>query len=88
MEHRMKNKIKSSGNSAIVEFNGKNELNNDVPHLPYVLGTLKSVSIKCETLVVAWEEKKRDKSSSNGIKYILLDGGEIHLKSKKNCIIS
>lgn len=87
-----KNKKKSSSTAAAaaaaIEFVGKNETIYDEPRIYYMLDTLKSVSIKCEMLLVALEEKRKDKSSSNGIKYILLNGGEKFIRSRKNCIIS
>ncbi|RIA90545.1 hypothetical protein C1645_876052 [Glomus cerebriforme] len=66
-------------------FSGTNELNNI--GIPYVLGKLKTVSIKADALLVAYEEKKRDKSST-GVKYLITNGGEQHLKQKRTCIIS
>ncbi len=66
-------------------FLGKNELFDDIG-IPYVLGNLISISIKADVLLVAYEEKKRDKSS--GVKYLITTGGEQHLKRKKSCVIS
>lgn len=67
-------------------FSGKNELNDSIG-ISCVIGMLKSVSIKADALLVAYEEKKRDKSST-GVKYLIMSGGEQHLKQKKTCIIS
>ncbi|CAH1763121.1 15434_t:CDS:2, partial [Entrophospora sp. SA101] len=83
-----KNKIKSNSIAAAAEFVGKNETIYDIPCIHYMIDTLKSVSVKCEMLLVAWEEKRKDKSCSNGIKYILLNGGEKLIRSRKHCIIS
>src|SRR5436305_13264293 len=67
-------------------FFGTNELNDNIG-ISYVIGTLNSVSIKADALLVAHEEKMRDKSSI-GVKYLIMDGGEEYLKQKKACIIS
>ncbi|CAG8624376.1 5162_t:CDS:1 [Funneliformis caledonium] len=66
-------------------FLGKNELYDNVG-IPYVLGDLKSVSIKADVLLVAYEEKKRDKSIT-GVKYLVTSGGEKHLRQKNGCVI-
>ncbi|GBB86274.1 hypothetical protein RclHR1_01270020 [Rhizophagus clarus] len=67
-------------------FSGTNELKDNIG-ISYVIGMLKFVSIKADALLVAYEEKKRDKSST-GVKYLIMSGGEQHLKQKKACVIS
>ncbi|CAG8586401.1 155_t:CDS:2 [Diversispora eburnea] len=70
-----------------VGFVGRNKTSGKLPGIPYVAGKLKNISIKADFLLVAYEEKKVDKSK-NGIKYLLTEGGEEYLKRKKTCVIS
>ncbi|CAG8576654.1 5775_t:CDS:2 [Acaulospora morrowiae] len=67
-------------------FVGRNKASDKVSGIPYVMGKLKTITIKAELLLVACEEQHVDKSKG-GVKYLLMEGGEECLRQKKNCVI-
>lgn len=67
-----------------IGFLGKNEKKSNSND---VFGMLKSVCIQAPMLLAAIEEQKKDRYV-NGIKYLVMDGGQQFLKRKRGCVIS
>jgi len=71
----------------IVELEGKNEKKSDGFTNEEVVGTLKTVRVHAPMLLVAIEEKKKDRFVG-GVKYLIMDGGQYFLRRRRNCVIS
>jgi len=71
----------------IAEFEGVNEKKFDGFTNEEVVGTLKTVRVHAPMLLVAIEEKKKDRIVG-GLKYLVMDGGQFFLRRRRNCVIS
>ncbi|CAG8474441.1 7877_t:CDS:2 [Dentiscutata erythropus] len=77
---------KNKKRAPMVKFTGRNKISENVHGASNLTGKFKSISIKASLLLVSLEEPKFDKSD-NGVKYLLMEGGEEYFNHKKHCII-